>query len=84
MHDIRLILVGPNAALCRAFQAAFAELPNIEVVHGSFEQLPAFDCADGQSVRPPNQPCVSKHWRDGIGRTKEKYHVRVHSGRPQI
>jgi O-acetyl-ADP-ribose deacetylase (regulator of RNase III) len=44
MHDIRLILVGPNAALCRAFQTAFAELPNVEVVHGSFEQLPTFDC----------------------------------------
>jgi O-acetyl-ADP-ribose deacetylase (regulator of RNase III) len=44
MHDIHLILVGPNAVLCRAFQAAFAELPNAEVVHSSFEQLPAFDC----------------------------------------
>jgi O-acetyl-ADP-ribose deacetylase (regulator of RNase III) len=44
MHDIHLILVAPNAALCHAFQIAFAELPNVEVVHGYFEQLPAFDC----------------------------------------
>ena len=44
MHAVRLILVDPNASLCRAFQTAFAELPNVEVVNGYFEQLPAFDC----------------------------------------
>jgi len=44
MSDLRLILVGRNPALCHAFQIAFAELPNVEMVHGSFEQLPVFDC----------------------------------------
>ena len=34
MHDIRLILVDPNVVLCHAFQNAFAELPNVEVVNG--------------------------------------------------
>src|SRR5262245_274471 len=44
MSDLHLILVDPKPALCRAFQKAFQGLPNIEVVQGYFERLPAFDC----------------------------------------
>ncbi|KPV49776.1 phage tail protein [Kouleothrix aurantiaca] len=44
MHTLQLILVDPNSALCRAFQTAFATLPNTEIVNGYFEHLPAFDC----------------------------------------
>lgn len=44
MNDLHLILVDPEPALCRAFRKAFRELPNVEVVQGYFERLPAFDC----------------------------------------
>jgi O-acetyl-ADP-ribose deacetylase (regulator of RNase III) len=44
MSDLHLILVDPKPALCRAFQKAFHDLPNVEVVQGYFERLPAFDC----------------------------------------
>lgn len=44
MVDIQLILVDPQAALCAAWKKHFAELPNVEVVEGRFEQLPEFDC----------------------------------------
>ncbi len=44
MVALHLILVDPNPTLCRAFQTAFASLPNVEVVNGYFEHLPAFDC----------------------------------------
>ena len=44
MNDLHLILVDPKPALCRAFQKAFHRLPNVEVVQGYFERLPAFDC----------------------------------------
>lgn len=44
MPDVQLILVDPNGTLCQAFQAAFAELPNVTVVKGYFEHLPDFDC----------------------------------------
>jgi O-acetyl-ADP-ribose deacetylase (regulator of RNase III) len=40
----QLILVDPSAELCKAFTHAFAGLSNVEVVHGYFEHLPAFDC----------------------------------------
>lgn len=44
MSDLRLILVDPKPVLCHAFQKAFDGLPNVEVVQGYFERLPAFDC----------------------------------------
>jgi len=44
MNDLHLILVDPEPGLCRAFQKAFPGLPNVEVVQGYFERLPAFDC----------------------------------------
>lgn len=44
MNDLRLILVDPNVALCRAFQAAFKDVPNVEIVNDYFERLPIFDC----------------------------------------
>jgi len=44
MNDLHLILVDPKPALCRAFENAFQGLPNVEVVQGYFERLPAFDC----------------------------------------
>ena len=44
MSSVQLILVDPNRALCQAFQSAFAQSPNVTVVNGIFEHLPAFDC----------------------------------------
>jgi len=44
VENFKLILVDPKPALCAAYQERFAELPNVEIVHGKFEQLPEFDC----------------------------------------
>ncbi len=43
-NPIRLILVDPKPALCTAWQKAFDELSNVEIVTGYFEDLPAYDC----------------------------------------
>src|SRR5437764_7998610 len=40
----KLILVDPNPLLCASFEAQFAELPNVEVMAGYFQDLPEFDC----------------------------------------
>lgn len=40
----KLILVAPNILLYEAFRESFKHLPNVETVHGYFEQLTAFDC----------------------------------------
>lgn len=47
MPEIKLILVDPKQALCDAFAERFADLPNVEIVVGYFENLPAFDCMVG-------------------------------------
>jgi O-acetyl-ADP-ribose deacetylase (regulator of RNase III) len=44
MSPLRLILVDPKRALCEAWLKAFDGLPNVEIVQGYFEQLPAYDC----------------------------------------
>ena len=44
MHALSLVLVDPKREMCAAFQERFAGFPNVEVVHGRFEQLAAFDC----------------------------------------
>src|SRR5438105_3721460 len=44
MDDLKLILVDPKLGLCDAFTASFEGLPNVEIVHGYFQQLPNFDC----------------------------------------
>jgi O-acetyl-ADP-ribose deacetylase (regulator of RNase III) len=44
MEPIKLILVDPRPALCVACRERFADLPNVAVVQGRFEQLPEFDC----------------------------------------
>lgn len=44
MSEIHLVLVDPSPALCQAWREAFADLPNVDIVHGYFEQLPMFDC----------------------------------------
>jgi O-acetyl-ADP-ribose deacetylase (regulator of RNase III) len=41
---LKLILVDPQVALCAAWRERFADLANVEVVPGYFEELPAFDC----------------------------------------
>jgi O-acetyl-ADP-ribose deacetylase (regulator of RNase III) len=41
---IKLILVDTNYSLSLAFQERFAYLPNVEVAHCGFEQLPTYDC----------------------------------------
>lgn len=40
----RLILVDPNPEVCDAWRTHFDEVPRVEIVHGRFEELPAFDC----------------------------------------
>lgn len=42
--SIHLILVDPQPALCEAFRERFVGLPNVDIVCGRFEELPAFDC----------------------------------------
>ena len=42
--DIKLILIDPKPALCTAWRTHFNGLPNVEVIAGYFEELPAFDC----------------------------------------
>lgn len=44
MADLKLILVDPLPEMCNAFRERFAGLPNVEVVHGRFEELPIYDC----------------------------------------
>ena len=44
MNELKLILVDPKPALCDAFRERFNGLPNVEIVHGKFEQLPVYDC----------------------------------------
>lgn len=41
---VKLILVDLNADLCAAWRETFDGLPDVEIVHGSFETLPTFDC----------------------------------------
>ena len=42
--EFRLILVDHKILLCEAWNELFADLPNVEVVEGNFEQIPEFDC----------------------------------------
>ncbi|HEY1013170.1 MAG TPA: macro domain-containing protein [Herpetosiphonaceae bacterium] len=44
MAEIKLILVDREAGVCKAWAEAFRDLPAVEIVNGSFERLPAFDC----------------------------------------
>lgn len=44
MPEFKLILVDPNSAMCFGFQEHFHDLPDVEIVNGRFEYLPAFDC----------------------------------------
>src|SRR4051812_16864171 len=41
---MKLILVDINPALCRAWEVAFKDLPDVEIHQGYFESIPAFDC----------------------------------------
>ena len=44
MDNLKLIFVDLRGGLCDAWEEAFADLPNLEVVNRAFESLPAFDC----------------------------------------
>lgn len=44
MTRFELILVDPKPALGAAFRERFAELPDVTIMTGRFEELPAFDC----------------------------------------
>ena len=44
MASIQLVLVDPQPALAAAWRKYFGDLPNVDVVSGRFEDLPAFDC----------------------------------------
>ncbi len=41
---MKLILTDINPALCRAWETAFKDLPDVEVYHGYFESITSFDC----------------------------------------
>ncbi len=41
---MKLILADINPALCRAWEGAFKNLPDVEIHHGYFESISAFDC----------------------------------------
>jgi O-acetyl-ADP-ribose deacetylase (regulator of RNase III) len=41
---LKLILLDTKTFLCRNIADYFANLPNVEIVNGSFEELPFFDC----------------------------------------
>ncbi|TAF03427.1 MAG: phosphotransferase [Nostocales cyanobacterium] len=41
---LKLILLDTKTFLCRTFADYFEGLPNVEIVNGSFEDLPFFDC----------------------------------------
>ena len=41
---MKLILVDPKQALCKAWKEEFQNLPNVEIVQGYFERLAEFDC----------------------------------------
>jgi O-acetyl-ADP-ribose deacetylase (regulator of RNase III) len=44
MAGLQLILVDPQPALSVAWRKYFSDLPNVEIITGRFETLPAFDC----------------------------------------
>lgn len=39
-----LILVDPKKQLCEAWRTAFQNYPEVEIINGRFEQIPAYDC----------------------------------------
>ncbi len=41
---LKLILLDSKTFLCRTFADYFAGLPNVEIVNGTIEELPFFDC----------------------------------------
>lgn len=41
---LKLILLDTKTFLCRTFADYFAGLPNVEIINGTFDQLPFFDC----------------------------------------
>ncbi len=41
---LKLILLDSKTFLCRTFADYFANLPNVEIVNGTIEELPFFDC----------------------------------------
>jgi len=43
-NELKLILVSPQYGLCQAWDKRFADLPNVEIVSGTFQSLPEFDC----------------------------------------
>ena len=43
-NELKLILVSPQYGLCQAWDKRFAGLPSVEIVHGTFQSLPEFDC----------------------------------------
>ena len=44
MSKLQLILVDPKPVQCDAWEAAFHELPRVQIVRGYFEELAIFDC----------------------------------------
>ncbi|WP_353930027.1 Hpt domain-containing protein [Okeanomitos corallinicola TIOX110] len=41
---LKLILLDTKNFLCRTFADYFEGLPNVEIIHGTFDKLPFFDC----------------------------------------
>ncbi|NET73826.1 MAG: phosphotransferase, partial [Sphaerospermopsis sp. SIO1G2] len=53
---LKLILLDSKVFLCRTFADYFEGLPNVEIIHGTFDQLPFFDCiiTGASSVKSAN------------------------------
>jgi O-acetyl-ADP-ribose deacetylase (regulator of RNase III) len=44
MKEIKLILVDVNPHMCSAWEAAFAQHKNVQVVNNYFQRIPQYDC----------------------------------------
>lgn len=41
---MKLVLVDPKQGVCTAWQQYFGDFPDVEIVHGYFEELSEYDC----------------------------------------
>jgi O-acetyl-ADP-ribose deacetylase (regulator of RNase III) len=79
---MKIILVDPKQALCRAWQEEFQNLPNIEIVQGNFEQLPKFDCMVSSANSFGMMDVQSLILRDYLGEQPVGTSIIVETGHP--
>ena len=44
MTTVKLLLVNPNDELCAEWEKHFHDLPNVEIIQGTFEEVESYDC----------------------------------------